>query len=161
MIYFTADTHFGHENVIRFCNRPFENKHQMDHKLIENINKTVKEEDTLYFLGDFSLSNNRDYIESIVRKINCENKILILGNHDILKPFAYVECGFKSVHTSLLVGGFMLVHDPSLAIIDKDTPHLCGHVHDLFDRVANCYNVGVDIPKHNYSPVSIEMVTQW
>ena len=47
MIYFTADTHFGHENVIRFCGRPYATDAEMDEALIENWNSRVKGNDTV------------------------------------------------------------------------------------------------------------------
>ena len=54
MIYFTSDTHFGHENVIRFAGRPYETVAQMNHALVANINARVQPRDELYILGDFS-----------------------------------------------------------------------------------------------------------
>ena len=53
MIYFTADTHFGHENVIRFCGRPYTTAAEMDEALIENWNSRVKGNDTVF---QFSIS---------------------------------------------------------------------------------------------------------
>ena len=50
MIYFTADTHFGHENVIRFCSRPYATAAEMDEALIENWNSRVKGNDTVLIL---------------------------------------------------------------------------------------------------------------
>ena len=50
MIYFTADTHFGHENVIRFCGRPYATAAEMDEALMENWNSRVKGNDTVLIL---------------------------------------------------------------------------------------------------------------
>lgn len=52
MIYFTADTHFGHYNVIRFCDRPFASAEEMDEAMIQNWNDRVTGNDTVYILGD-------------------------------------------------------------------------------------------------------------
>ena len=52
MIYFTADTHFGHCNVIRFCDRPFASAEEMDEAMIQNWNDRVTGNDTVYILGD-------------------------------------------------------------------------------------------------------------
>lgn len=63
MIYFTADTHFGHENVIRFCDRPFSSANEMDEAMIANWNARVKGDDTVYVLGDmFFRSTNAETI---------------------------------------------------------------------------------------------------
>lgn len=52
MIYFTADTHFGHYNVIRFCDRPFASAEEMDKAMIQNWNDRVTPETIRYiFLG--------------------------------------------------------------------------------------------------------------
>ena len=53
MIYFTSDTHFGHENVIRFAGCPYETVAQMNHALVSNINARVLPRDELYILGFF------------------------------------------------------------------------------------------------------------
>ena len=52
MTYFTSDLHFGHSNIIKLCNRPFADVESMDAALIENWNKKVKKNDTVYVLGD-------------------------------------------------------------------------------------------------------------
>ena len=58
MIYFTSDTHFGHENVIRFATRPYETVAQMYHALVANVNARVLCRDELYILGDLTYRNS-------------------------------------------------------------------------------------------------------
>ena len=83
-LWFTADTHFGHANIIRYCKRPFTSVEEMDQTLINNINELVQTEDTLYHLGDFSFgrqsktNNAARYLE----QIKCKKVIIIPGNHD-------------------------------------------------------------------------------
>ena len=48
MIYYIADMHFGHTNVLRFDNRPFSDTAQMDDTLIQNWNERVADDDTIY-----------------------------------------------------------------------------------------------------------------
>lgn len=48
MILFTADTHFGHANIIRFCDRPFTDIEAMNESLIANWNRKVTNSDTVY-----------------------------------------------------------------------------------------------------------------
>ena len=54
MIWFTSDTHFGHENVLKFTDRPWETIWQMNDAIVDNINGRVAVDDELYILGDFS-----------------------------------------------------------------------------------------------------------
>ncbi len=116
--FFTADTHFGHSNIIKYCDRPFRSKadqevyelngnkwhngnwkgngssshrvseeavKMMDDTLINNINKTVGENDHLYHLGDFAMPGNRgcyDKCRHYRQRIKCKNIHLVWGNHD-------------------------------------------------------------------------------
>lgn len=159
MIYFTADWHIGHTNIIQYCNRPFVNADKMKHFILSNYMKTVQPEDTVYFLGDLTLVGpaNKQYLFNFTRDLP-GTKHLILGNHDKLDPFDYVEGGFQTVHTALDIGEFILVHDPVNCLIDHNRKWLCGHVHQLFklNRVGNVLNIGVDI--WGFFPVSIDEV---
>ena len=168
-IWFTADQHFDHANIIEYCDRPFIRKDggnilrattMMNKKLIQWHNELVKPEDTVYHVGDFTMRGT-EYKEIIrknfVRKLNGV-KHLILGNHDRLKPFDYVDIGFMSVHTCLYMENFewYLAHDPAAAVVNKRKLWLCGHVHHGLHPAPNVINVGVDMWK--YRPVHIDQI---
>ena len=80
-IFFTADTHFGHENVIRFDNRPFASVEEMDAELIKRWNAKVGKEDIVYVLGDIIWKSLNNDAESLIKSLNGQI-ILIKGNHD-------------------------------------------------------------------------------
>ena len=54
-VWFTADFHLGHKNIIRYCNRPFDTVEEMNRTIIDRLNSLVKTNDILYFLGDFCI----------------------------------------------------------------------------------------------------------
>lgn len=80
-IFFTSDLHFGHENVIRFDDRPFTTVDEMDEELIRRWNAKVGEEDTVYVLGDMIWKTRNNDAPAIIRSLNGQI-ILIKGNHD-------------------------------------------------------------------------------
>ena len=80
MIYYISDLHFGHKNVLRFDNRPFSDVELMDEALIHNWNERVKEDDTVYVLGDAFWKNEENSIRIMLRLNG--HKHLIRGNHD-------------------------------------------------------------------------------
>ena len=152
----TADTHYFHHNIIKYCKRPFKSVEKMNNVLIDNHNDTVKKEDDIFIIGDFIWGNDKSRASSIVSRLN-GNIHLILGNHDNMKPFDYVNAGVKSVHTSLeLEKNLYLAHDPAVRCTLPDNAVLiCGHVHGLFKflidkKVANC---GVDI--WDFKPIKL------
>ena len=57
MNFFTSDLHFGHANVIEYCNRPFTSVSDMNGELIRRWRQVVSAGDTVYVLGDFSFEN--------------------------------------------------------------------------------------------------------
>ncbi len=158
MIWFTSDCHFGHTNIIKYCNRPFKNVDEMDNELIRLWNESVKPDDTIYIAGDFcmKLAKHRRYYEYIVNQLNGK-KILIPGNHEIEKYNFYCGdrgIGFWSIHYPYIeVEGFPVCHDPSLATADRSKWFLCGHVHNQYHICGNVINVGVDV--NNYRPISL------
>lgn len=80
-IFFTSDLHFGHENVIRFDNRPFNTVAEMDEEMIKRWNAKVGKGDIVYVLGDFIWKAATNEAVSIIRRLNGQI-ILIKGNHD-------------------------------------------------------------------------------
>ncbi|MEJ8563009.1 metallophosphoesterase [Yoonia sp. GPGPB17] len=84
-IWYTADTHFGHENVLKFCGRPFSTVEEMDSVLIENMCDRVQENDDLWIIGDFAFgprSKDASYLRSVFDQLPGARKHLIVGNHD-------------------------------------------------------------------------------
>lgn len=151
MIFLTSDQHFKHNNIIKYCNRPYTNTHFMDKDIIDKYNQVVKEDDICFHLGDLTMENNPDIITSYLNKLN-GHKHLILGNHDRLKPFQYVDCGYDSVHTSMMLGDKVyMAHDPSTAAaLPKGSVLYHGHVHGLYNQIVSLtdvvlFNVGVDV----------------
>jgi len=98
VIFFTSDTHFGHENIIRYCQRPFADVGEMDRELIAAWNDEVGEEDTVYHLADFTLGDEhqaRDYF----RQLN--GRIFMLGlawHHDCRWLPIWRQVGTSGAH---------------------------------------------------------------
>lgn len=80
--WFTSDTHYGHESVIKFCDRPFSSVEEMDNAMIDNWNKRVKPEDLCIFVGDVFMHCKADRMREILSRLNGDRKILVFGNHD-------------------------------------------------------------------------------
>ena len=128
----------------------------MNECLIDNWNSVVRPQNMVINLGDLSLRGPKhiEWYQNILRRLNGRH-VLILGNHDYLKPFQYVACGIESVHTSMIIDNILLAHDPALATaMPKDMMMICGHVHDTFKKLnykKKVLNVGVDV--WDYKPV--------
>lgn len=80
MLYFTSDPHYGHGNIIRYCQRPFVSLADMNDTMITCHNAVVSPDDTVVMLGDFAFGS-ADYIASIASRLH-GRFILIVGNHD-------------------------------------------------------------------------------
>ena len=94
-VYVISDTHFGHANIIKYCDRPFNDADQMDSMLIKNWNEIITPDDIVWHLGDFALKNKEKTI-NYFRRLN-GRKMLVLGNHDIFPEQFYRDLGFQYV----------------------------------------------------------------
>jgi calcineurin-like phosphoesterase family protein len=153
MIYFTADQHFGHKNIIKYCNRPFYNTKEMDENLIKKWNSVVKEIDTVFVLGDFCLGDPSKYLEKLKGELH-----LVIGNHDIKKSkqnSRWVSINkVLELRTSQL-GLIVLTHVPidSWEGKQNSSVHLHGHSHGKAFKINNRIDVGVDC--WDFKPVSL------
>ena len=58
MIFYTADLHLGHENVIAYSKRAFENCAEMLDVIIQNWNSVATDNDEVYIIGDLFFKIN-------------------------------------------------------------------------------------------------------
>lgn len=183
--WFWSDPHFGHKNIIGFCNRPYADVQQMNDDLIFKYNSCVQPGDTSWCMGDFAfLPDNKK--RDIIKQLN-GYKILILGNHDIdhrreedlwAAVQRYEAMGFDEVYVEgeIEFQGYRLRHHPGY----DGRPSICGHVHDYFKSTAVTppavhmnrrdlswkevcvptvnVNVGVDV--WDYAPVTLTMIKE-
>jgi calcineurin-like phosphoesterase family protein len=63
-VYYASDLHFGHANIIKLAGRPFKDVEEMDKILIENWNRTIKPNDEVWYLGDFTFSKDEKNIKT-------------------------------------------------------------------------------------------------
>ena len=79
--FFTADSHFGHANIIRMCNRPFGSIEEHDRTIVENWNSVVGKDDVVWHLGDVFYGTEPKLARKTFESLN-GHKRLLLGNHD-------------------------------------------------------------------------------
>jgi len=158
--FFTSDTHFFHENVIKFCDRPFASTEAMNENLIRNWNLVVGNEDHIWFLGDFSFGKVPE-TEQVLYQLN-GLKHLIVGNHDRKGSCKKLDWGkyFLDVHDyyRLKVNGhkFVLCHFP-FSSWERGYINLHGHWHSTpgdYHSKWMQHDVGVDM--NNYTPLLLE-----
>lgn len=169
-VFFTSDTHFGHINILKYCNRPFENINEHDKELIKRWNNKVGKDDIVFHLGDVGFEHPKkihEYLEKLNGKI-----YLVIGNHDwrsIIKQQAWrFEDITQQINMKIDGQHIILNHYPMLCYSgvyrEKPTWQLYGHVHSGplsingadNSRLSMCYStqydVGVD--NNNFAPVS-------
>ena len=176
-VFFTSDLHFCHENIIRFCKRPFKNKEEMEEKLVENWNNVVGEGDLVLNLGDYVFNNRKEW-ERITSRLN-GRQILIMGNHD-RKGF---NSGFEKLFEHVYpMGVFAVIDDIKMYLThcpmatfdgmyrgEYSTWNLYGHIHSGpntqngidVSKMKNFgwftqYDVGVD--NNGFTPISFDQV---
>jgi calcineurin-like phosphoesterase family protein len=184
--WFTSDQHYGHHNIIEFCNRPWGDLEGMHNGLITRFNGLVHRDDIVYHLGDFSLQPKN--VEPYLRQLHGRH-FLVPGNHDACHPMhegkrkryvppeQYIKWGFEDVAPNGMfldvppLGLVRLAHLPPTGGSRTEGDRysgwrpqdngwqFCGHVHDSWKRLGKAINVGVDV--WNWEPVSLETLVAY
>ncbi len=182
-MWFTADLHLSHENIMRHCKRPFGSIEEHDKTIITNINELVKPGDWLYILGDFALAHawskyskttSTNSIQYYRQQINCRNVVLIMGNHDPHfssgAPKQELIDAFTSVHEILRIkftihgirNHLILCHYAMRTWRNSHhgSWHIYGHSHGQLsdDPLSLSFDVGVD--SNNFKPLKLEQISK-
>ena len=147
--FITSDFHYCHYNVTKFCpnTRPFETKDEMDEYLIKHWNQIISPQDTVYYLGDFCFSGNKE-CERIISRLN--GKIhMIMGNHDFHNKNVFekycesVTCymTFKKNKTRVVLCHFPITFWHSM---EHGSICLFGHMHGDYHPEGRTFDVGYD-----------------
>ncbi len=188
-VWFTSDTHFGHKNIIKYCDRPFRDTDHMDEVMIERWNETVPANGLVFHLGDVALGDITKSLPKISRLNG--HKILITGNHDrtfskygINKVETWIpeyEKHFQTVvgdkGSVITIAGvqFNLSHFPytgdhtpedrhaDVRPVDNGMPLIHGHTHST-DRVTlsvrGTHQIHVGVDAWDFRPVSFEQIKE-
>ena len=181
--YYIADLHLGHANVIRFDQRPFADIDAMYETIARNWNAAVREQDTVYILGDFIWGKESEWPAML--SAFSGNKVLIRGNHDPREMNSRTKAFFQDiqVYKEIMDGNrhVILSHYP-IPFYKHDFSEnyimLYGHVHmtreytilrELRKQIkmhqgedgvplGNFINVGCMMPWMNYTPRTLDEI---
>lgn len=175
MIYFTADTHFGHTNIL--MHQPerlnaFESVEEMDARLIDQINAHVQPDDELWHLGDFAWKASR--IGHYRQRLNVRKLYVCQGNHDANSLRNHVSGMWDMACRKFTVGGkiikFHMCHYPLLSwrALHHGSVHLYGHSHGIYEKCMDemfpgrrAMDVGMDAMyclTEEWRPISLDEV---
>ena len=176
-MFFTSDTHFCHENIIKYCKRPFKNAEENDTELIRRWNEKVSKDGIVFHLGDVAFGDPNK-VDKILEQLN-GIIYLVIGNHDwrqIVNQHKWrFELMTQQINMKIGKRHVILNHYPMLAFSGAwrglDASYqLFGHVHtspytdEGLDQArmkmlfTSQYDVGVD--NNDFTPVSWKEVDQ-
>lgn len=158
MIWFTADFHLSHQNIIKYCNRPFKNIQEMNSTILSNLESKVKQGDILYFLGDLTFKTEvaLEFFEKF-RDIDIH---FIIGNHDHTDVIQLAEEYCKSISR---LKEIQIENQPitlchyALRVWNRsyyNAWQLHGHSHGNLTPLRFQYDVGMD--NNNFYPISFK-----
>ena len=161
MIYFTSDNHFSHTNILKYCNRPFNNVKEMNEVMIERWNSRVQPQDIVYHLGDLSFLNSKGLLQ-LKQTLNGDIRLL-RGNHDrsvtahIKQGFVVITSGYHTIEGSK----FKLSHYPKKA---RKVWNLHGHVHcSEYNKNPVSFTgkqINVNVEFWDYFPISLDRINK-
>lgn len=154
MYFFTADEHYGHENVIKYTMRPFFSVKEMDRCLIDNHNKVVKEKDVVIHAGDFTLKKVQE-AQDYLSQLNGTH-VFVKGGHD----YWLSGMGFD-MWQGKIEKEYIVVCHYAMRVWPRShygSWMLYGHSHGQLKPIGKQYDVGVD--NNNFYPVSFNQLKE-
>lgn len=172
MKYYISDTHFDHQKIITYDNRPFRSAEEMNYAMIENWNQRVTSEDHVYVLGDFHWGKATKWV-NVLKQLN-GNIHLVRGNHDLRMPIPtevrkyfvdvsdykeiedgenhIVLCHFPMpVFKNMYYGWLHFYGHVHNGTENNITENFCRQVADYYEFPPRAFNVGCMMPYMAYT----------
>ena len=158
MDYLISDTHWGHSNIIKYTDRPFNDVDTMNKVLIKNWNSVIKKNDRVFHLGDVCFFGKSRITELLLQLRG--KKILIKGNHDNNSNKWYLDAGFSEVYDKpiLMYDKFILSHKPIEIENMGSFINIHGHIHEKSMSDLNYVNVSVE--HIDYTPIAFNKIIE-
>ena len=168
MIYFAADLHLNHYNSIKYCNRPFVSVDEMNNEILLRWNSRIKQEDSVYLLGDVALGH-KNRCKELLDRLN--GKIyLIRGNHErsVLNPvcqprFEWVKA-LETITPQYKGKAYIIVLcHYALRVWDRKhfgSYHLFGHSHGNLQPIPGELSMDVGVDTNNFYPYHISEIIE-
>jgi len=156
-IFFTADEHLSHDNIRRYCNRPFTSVEEMNETIINNFNSVVPTGSITFHGGDFYLGPfNREQVNrDIISRLNGSH-VFMNGNHDRwLKGDTKVPDLLEIVigDATIVISHYCL---RTWSKSHFNSWHLFGHSHGTLEPIGKSWDIGVD--NNNFFPLSLHQI---
>lgn len=162
--FLTADTHFGHKNIIRFCDRPFADTEEMQRVIISNWNSIVHPRDIVWHLGDFGIGLTDAETLELFQQLNGTIK-LVIGNHDVDRKGRLIQSLARLPWATPPTHHAEIKHDKKRIILShyagltwNNAHHgsyqAFGHSHGQLKSLPRSIDVGVDA--QNFRPISVD-----
>ena len=142
--YAISDLHFGHSRIIEFERTEFKTIQEHDEHIIQKWNSVVGKDDTVFVLGDVSLSDQKNDVSEKLSRLN-GHKILVMGNHDHCTKTFYRNSGFEDVNDGPIFiqnGKIILSHEPAKEAYENPYAiNIYGHLHGSYVNLPNFITV--------------------
>ena len=153
-IFFTADEHYGHTNIIRYCNRPFASAEVMDTEIIGRHNEFVGSQDEVIHAGDFTLAK-RSIAEKYIKRLNGTH-IFLKGSHN-----CWLKKSIAMIWERDIQGFYVVVCHFAMRVWPRshyNSWQLYGHSHGKLPPIGKQWDVGVD--NKDFYPVSFDKICE-
>lgn len=183
--FFTADTHYGHANIIKYCLRPFmtdeerrkvvagedvtispESTQRMNREILLRANEAVGPDDVLWHIGDVSMGHGTKVAEYL-EGLNCKNVFLFWGNHDKEWFKDYFPFTWDQALIRLEAQWIHCDHYPHDTWEGSHHGfwHVYGHVHGnrtkaRLQNPAYSFSLDVGVDEHDFRPISFNQIKQ-
>lgn len=174
MIWFTADTHYNHKNIVRGtaewedkqqC-RDFDTLEAHNDKLVANFNELVQPQDIVYHLGDWSFGGI-DSIKAFRDRLYCKDIRICLGNHD--HHIRNNKNNVRSLFTHVFDYGVEITINKQKIVLDhyakrvwNQSHHgsfcLYGHSHGMLKGYGPYKTMDVGVDTNNLRPYAYDLV---